>query len=152
MASVQRRKSECPLCRACFPADLTLEVNGELRDLVALFATLHTVEQADGWQELAAIKVMFSTLHTAEQADGWQELAATKVLYADCCTRKEHPEVLPQATLKGQQLAASNLRSGWPCSLKWIERSSWNTNSSTLVTRELTFKARFWESVPALFA
>lgn len=57
MASVQRRKSECPLCRACFPADLALEVNGELRDLVALFSTLHTVEQADGWQELAATKV-----------------------------------------------------------------------------------------------
>lgn len=56
MASVQRRKSKCPLCRACFPADLPLEVNGELRDLVALFSTLHTVEQADGWQELAATK------------------------------------------------------------------------------------------------
>lgn len=56
MASVQRRKPECPLCRASFAPDVPLEVNGELRDLVALLSTLHTVEQADGWQELAATK------------------------------------------------------------------------------------------------
>lgn len=57
MASVQRRKPECPLCRAAFPAAVPLTVNVELRDLVALAATLHTVEEVDGWQSLAAVKV-----------------------------------------------------------------------------------------------
>ncbi len=57
MASVQRRKPECPLCRAAFPAAAPLTINVELRDLVALAATLHTVEEPDGWQTLAAVKV-----------------------------------------------------------------------------------------------
>lgn len=57
MASVQRRKPECPLCRAAFSAAAPLTVNVELRDLIALAATLHTVEEADGWQSLAAVKV-----------------------------------------------------------------------------------------------
>jgi hypothetical protein len=58
MASVQRRKPECPLCRAAFPAAGPLTVNVELRDLIALAATLHTVEEPDGWQTLAAVKVL----------------------------------------------------------------------------------------------
>ena len=57
MASVQRRKPECPLCRAAFPVAGPLTVNVELRDLIALAATLHTVEEPDGWQTLAAVKV-----------------------------------------------------------------------------------------------
>jgi hypothetical protein len=71
MASVQRRKPECPLCRASFAPDVPLEVNGELRDLVALLSTLHTVEQADGWQELAATKVCLesnSSLFTTQSS------------------------------------------------------------------------------------
>lgn len=58
MASVQRRKPECPLCRAAFPVAGPLTVNVELRDLIALAATLHTVEEPDGWQTLAAVKVL----------------------------------------------------------------------------------------------
>lgn len=56
MAHVQRSKPECPLCRTEFPATLTLVVNHELRDLVKLTSTLHTVDGADGWQTLATIK------------------------------------------------------------------------------------------------
>mmetsp|Transcript_4618 Transcript_4618/g.13264 ORF Transcript_4618/g.13264 Transcript_4618/m.13264 type:complete len:721 (-) Transcript_4618:1058-3220(-) len=62
MASVQRRRPECPLCRAVFPADLPLTINGELRDLVALAATLHTVEEVvegsdSAWQALAGTQM-----------------------------------------------------------------------------------------------
>ena len=57
MAHVQRSKPECPLCRKEFPAGLRLVVNHELRDLVKLTSTLHTVDGADGWQTLAAVKL-----------------------------------------------------------------------------------------------
>ena len=63
MAAVQRRKPECPLCRATFPAGLLLTVNGGLRDLIALASTLHTVEEPDGWQTLAAVKVIIISLN-----------------------------------------------------------------------------------------
>jgi len=57
MAHVQRAKPECPLCRATFPATQPLVVNHELRDLVKLTSTLHTVDGTDdGWQTLAAVK------------------------------------------------------------------------------------------------
>jgi len=66
MAHVQRAKPECPLCRATFPATQPLVVNHELRDLVKLTSTLHTVDGTDdGWQTLAAVKPkvrMFCTL------------------------------------------------------------------------------------------
>ena len=57
MAHVQRAKPECPLCRASFSATQPLVVNHELRDLVKLTSTLHTVDGTDdGWQTLAAVK------------------------------------------------------------------------------------------------
>lgn len=76
MASVQagRRRPECPLCRAAFPADLPLTINGELRDLVALVATLHTVEQPDGWQALAATKVPATAILRSQRMNALQSL------------------------------------------------------------------------------
>ena len=67
MAHVQRAKPECPLCRAAFSATTPLVVNHELRDLVKLTSTLHTVDGTDdGWQTLAAVKPKVLTQHRVE--------------------------------------------------------------------------------------
>jgi hypothetical protein len=84
MASVQRRKPECPLCRAAFPSAAPLTVNVELRDLIALAATLHTVEEPDGWQTLAAVMVTAVSMLQPESPVVWWSPCALCILFFVC--------------------------------------------------------------------
>jgi hypothetical protein len=59
LTSVQQRHPVCPLCRTAFPADVPLQLNLELRELVALAAALNSVSieddgNGDGWQTVTS--------------------------------------------------------------------------------------------------
>ena len=62
MASVaqsSKPEPQCPLCRKPF-REAGLTINPELRDLVALATSLHTVEREDGWEAVTAARMPFA--------------------------------------------------------------------------------------------